>query len=185
MQSACGARRAVAADPSPRKRAASDALASAPSDARRPELLAASMYRAILKREPDPVGGEEKAGWIRNGETLEFLVSRMLESAEYRNLVVNSASFVAAAAQSADFVRKLQAQLSLMPQGHYAELFPEDYVGNGEAGKFYSVYRNTGFLEKFLSGGRALDVGYKGYDNPNLLDRRAARDRGRSRLSRL
>ncbi len=48
-------------------------------------------------------------------------------------------------------------------------LFPRDYVGNAEAGKFYRAYRETGFFERFVSGAKVLDIGYKGYDNPELL----------------
>jgi SAM-dependent methyltransferase len=148
---------------------ATPGLDALPADARSAELLAASLYRSILHRDPDAVGFDEKAGRLRKGETVESVILSMLLSPEYSSLVVRTAPFIDAALRSQDFVRAFQLRLSAAPKGRYADLFPEDYVGNAEAGKFYNVYRGTGLLEKYLSGDKVLDIGFKGYDNPKLL----------------
>jgi SAM-dependent methyltransferase len=46
--------------------------------------------------------------------------------------------------------------------------FPADYAVPNEAGKSYQWRRSSGFLGKYMSGEKVLDIGYKGYDNPAL-----------------
>ncbi|MDR3489478.1 MAG: methyltransferase domain-containing protein [Bradyrhizobium sp.] len=141
---------------------------SVPLDAISPEMLMSSLYKSILNRNPDPGGLRQYLDFIRDGMTVESLVSQILKSVEYANLVVRNPIFVNAAIKSPDFVRRFTSKLGLVPR-QSSNLFPEEYVGNAEAGKFYKAYRQSGFFESYMSGEKVLDIGYKGYDNPKLL----------------
>jgi SAM-dependent methyltransferase len=144
------------------------APARALCDAASPEKLVASLYRSILQREADHGGIAQKLQLIEDGASLEWLITILLQSPEYLNKVARDPLFIDAAMRTEEVLNAFRMRMGLTSQD-VSSLFPRDYTGNGEAGKFYRAYRNTGFFEKFLSGEKVLDIGYKGYDNPNLL----------------
>ena len=116
-------------------------------DLKSPEKLITSVYRTVLDRDPDPVGLVNYANSIYDGATLQSVIKSFMSSAEYK--------------------KKVSEKLLSATDEQASELFPADFKpSRGEAGKSYSARRASGFLSRYLSGATVLDIGYKGYDNP-------------------
>jgi SAM-dependent methyltransferase len=108
-------------------------------------------YRAILGREPDPLGFQHQLEKLQRGFTIDVMMSSFLNSPEFMDKFRKKAGI--------DFVR-------FVPSSK----FPADYVtANNETGKSYASRRASGFFDKYLSGEKVLDVGYRGYSNPELI----------------
>jgi len=112
-----------------------------------------SLYRGILGREPDPEGLEHHAERHRGGVTDEQMIASFLSSPEY-------------------FHRQLRhSAVESGQEGRPHSRFALDYNPPGEAGRSYQRRILSGFLDRYCSGERVLDVGFTGYDNP---ERKAA-----------
>jgi predicted SAM-dependent methyltransferase len=115
-----------------------------------PEAIIDSLYRAILGREPDPSGHAVYVEELRKGISLDHIVSVFIQSDE--------------------FMRKIHSQFSDLFTEKTNVKFPIDYnPPPTEAGKTYFARRANGFFDRFLSGEKILDIGYKGYDNPREI----------------
>ncbi len=118
------------------------------ADLQSPEQLVRSLYRSILGRDPDPGGLEDYVKKVNSGATLESLVSTFLAAGEYSRIISKKFS----------------------PVSDISDLFPADFrPAPSEAGKSYFVRRANGFLDRYMSGKTVLDIGYKGYDNPEAI----------------
>ncbi len=108
-------------------------------------------YRAILERDPDPLGFQDHLAKLQSGLPIETLISRFVNSEEF---IDNFEEW---------------AGLNFVPFVPSSK-FPADYVkANNEAGKSYASRRASGFFDKYLSGEKVLDIGYRGYSNPELI----------------
>lgn len=127
------------------------------------EDVVAQLYRSILGREPDRVGLNYYAQELAGGSPLAQIVTRFLESDEYRRRQRSSVLIeVAEARRGASSPTGGPDQADLAP----SSLFPADYMPPGEAGRSYQRHRLSGFLDRYCSGPLVLDVGFSGYDNP-------------------
>ena len=119
----------------------------------RSTIFVTGLYRAILGREPDAEGLENHAKRHRAGATDEEMIASFLTSPEY-------------------FHRQLRLLAGNGGQeGSLQSRFDLDYNPPGEAGRSYHRRILSGFLDRYCSGERVLDVGFTGYDNP---ERKAA-----------
>jgi Methyltransferase domain/Domain of unknown function (DUF4214) len=108
-------------------------------------------YRAMLERDPDPLGFQDHLARLERGVTIEAIMGSFLNSREYIDRFEKAAG------------------INLVPFIPSSK-FPADYVTpNNEAGKSYASRRASGFFDRYLSGEKVLDVGYKGYSNPELI----------------
>ena len=104
-----------------------------------------SLYRAILKREPDEGGLRHHVALYRDGEPLLDMMAAFLASHEYR---------------------RLQADRLAAAKEYHASRFSLDYDPPGEAGRSYRERLRSGFYERYCGGRTILDVGFSGYENP-------------------
>jgi SAM-dependent methyltransferase len=115
-----------------------------------PEEIIGSFYRAILGREPDRGGLRTYADELRNGASLDHILSVFVQSDE--------------------FMRRIDKRLAHLFTERTQALFPVRYVPPpNEAGKTYFTRRANGFFDRFLSGEKILDIGFKGYANPRKM----------------
>jgi predicted SAM-dependent methyltransferase len=106
------------------------------------------LYRGILDREPDSGGFEAFVGRLQQGGSLEAIFRAFVSSPEY--------------------YAKLYRDLGLTQVDQSSAKFPPSYQAPPtEAGKMYLARRASGFFSRFLSGDVVLDIGYKGYANPD------------------
>jgi len=108
--------------------------------------LVRACYRAILGREPDPNGFRLHLDKLDQGLAPETLLRAFMGSNEFLN----------------SFARRNGFDLSRNAK------FPPSYGSNAEASKSYISRIASGFFEKYMSGDKILDIGYKGYNNPEL-----------------
>ena len=107
-----------------------------------------SFYRGILGRDPDPSGLEGFSDRLASGEPIESILRAFVYGNEF----------------IANFIRKMG--IHSQPA---SDKFPLDYTpALSEAGKSYHSRRRSGFFEKYMSGEKVIDIGYKGYNNPEL-----------------
>ena len=115
-----------------------------------PEAIIGSLYRAILGRSPDPGGLEAYVAELNSGTSLDHIISVFVESDE--------------------FMRRINKKLAHLFTERTDARFPVDYnPPPNESGKTYFARRANGFFERFLSGEKILDIGYRGSDNPEGL----------------
>ena len=113
-----------------------------------PEEIVTSFYRVILGREPDSGGYESNVNFLRNGATVESMLRGFSTGPEARKRFLSNFGIGA----TNDALR---------------ERFPVDYIPPPtEAGKTYARNCANGFFRRYMAGDVVLDVGYKGYDNP-------------------
>ncbi len=110
------------------------------------------LYRAILRRDPDAGGLRHHADRLRQGVSLESIISDFLTSNEYGRLKPASNPSVLSDPSQAS-----------VPDPR----FPPDFDPPGEAGRSYTTRLASGFLARYCGGQTTLDVGFSGYDNPD------------------
>ncbi len=103
-------------------------------------------YQGILGREPDPDGFRAHLNNLDQGLAPESLIKAFVGSNEFEK----------------GFIKKIGFDLAGNPK------FPPDYGSNAEASKSYISRIASGFFEKYMNGDKILDIGYKGYNNPDL-----------------
>jgi len=114
----------------------------------RSTIFITGLYRAILGREPDAEGLETHVERHRGGATDEEMIASFLSSPEY-------------------FHRQLR-RLAVKggQESGLRSRFALDYNPPGEAGRSYHRRILSGFLDRYCSGEKVLDVGFTGYENP-------------------
>lgn len=121
------------------------------------------LYRIFLGRQADEGGRAHYSSRIAQGAPLEETVEVFASSDEYldrwrRKVLVDLS-------QNRSFERRSDEpeNVSSVPS-----IFPEDYIAPGEAGRSYLRRLRSGFLDRYCSGPLVLDVGFSGYDNPEM-----------------
>ena len=104
-------------------------------------------YRGILKREPDSEGFRAHLDSLDSGLSMDSLLSAFVGSAEFMQGYLKTAGVEVTGSN---------------------EKFPIDYVPNAEAAKSYLARISSGFFAKYMGGDKILDIGFKGYSNPEL-----------------
>ncbi len=111
------------------------------------EEIVTSMYRVLLGREPDSEGYAHHLNSLRKGKPLETVLHAFSTGHEAQKRL---AKLGFGAADDSSNRR-----------------FPLDYTpAPNESGKSYYRHCVDGFFRSYMSGDVILDVGYKGYDNP-------------------
>jgi hypothetical protein len=144
-----------------------DIMAARQLDREEVERFVSELYRIFLSRQADQPGLDHYSGRLLEGAPLEETVEVFATSDEYlqrwhrKVLVELSANrrFEAAAAKSGADTGKEDA---------FPSVFPSDYDPPGEAGRSYQRRLRSGFLDRYCSGPLVLDVGFSGYDNPEM-----------------
>ena len=122
-------------------------LKALPESAESTQELIRACYCGILGREPDAAGLKDYVQRLEQGESVESILRRFVASKEF----------------FAKFITKGEIN---SPVDNTK--FPLDYNPPGSAGRSYRSRRASGFFAKYLSGEKILDIGYKGYANPQL-----------------
>lgn len=114
------------------------------------EEYVAETYRQILGREADSGGLDKYVGELRDGMDRNTVLRIFLSGEEF-------------ARRSLSSLERTLAERYVL--GEQSGRFDADYAPPGEAGRSYVTRVKSGFFDRFCRG-TVLDVGSRGYDNP-------------------
>ena len=114
------------------------------------------LYCVILGREADTEGLDTYKTALKSGFTIIDILRTFLSSPEYvsrmqRNVLLS-------------FSERSPDIRTLLEEGSVA---PLNYVPAGEGTKSYLRRSTSGFFDKYCAGCVVLDIGFKGYENPD------------------